>query len=125
MESTALAFFITECQWLEDVVWLFPRQQQYLEVWRQAPKCTATLLYHLTKQIITGAHSRVQHNGVKDTLSEVRGKFCILKGRSLVKQLIGRCVLCRQFEGLPSAHLQRHHFPDLGCMRHPLHLCGS
>ena len=33
--------------------------------------------------------------------SEVRGNFWILKGRSLVKQLVGRCVICRRFEGLP------------------------
>ena len=55
----------------------------------------------LTKLIVASAHLRVQHNGVKETLSEVRGKFWILKGRSLVKQLIGRCVTCRRFEGLP------------------------
>ena len=57
--------------------------------------------HHLAKLIVTSAHSRVQHNGVKETLSEVHGKFWILKGRSLVKKLIGRCVICPRFEGLP------------------------
>ena len=57
--------------------------------------------HHLAKLIVTSAHSRVQHNGVKETLSEIRGKFWILKGRSLGKKLVGRCVTCRHFEGLP------------------------
>ena len=49
----------------------------------------------MTKLIITSAHRRVRHNGVKETLSEIRGKFWIIRGRSLVKQIIGRCVVCR------------------------------
>lgn len=57
--------------------------------------------HHFAKLIVASAHLRVQHNGVKETLSEVRGKFWILKGRSLVKQHIGGCVTCRRFEGLP------------------------
>ena len=57
--------------------------------------------HHLAKLIVASAHLRVQHNRVKETLAEVRGKFWILKGRSLVKQLISACVTCRRFEGLP------------------------
>ena len=55
----------------------------------------------MAKLIVASAHLRVQHNGVKETLTEVRGRFWILKGRSLVKQLVSRCVTCRRFEGLP------------------------
>ena len=55
----------------------------------------------LTKLIVVSAHGRIQHNGVKETLSEVRGKFWVLKGRSLVKQIISKCVVCRRYEGLP------------------------
>ena len=45
------------------------------------------------------AHERVFHNGIKETLTEVRSKFWILKGRSLVRKLIYRCPVCRRFEG--------------------------
>ena len=73
-------------------------------MWRKASEHEVTLFY--SAPYTSGSdppfgHLRVQHNGVKETLSEVRGKFWILKGRSLVKQLIGRCVTCCRFEGLP------------------------
>ena len=47
------------------------------------------------------AHERVLHDGVKETLTEVRAKFWIVKGRSFVRQIIHRCVCCRRFEGKP------------------------
>ena len=47
------------------------------------------------------AHERVFHNGVKDTLTEVRSRFWILKGRALVKKVVHQCVICRKFEGRP------------------------
>ena len=53
----------------------------------------------VTTLIIQEAHCRVQHNGVKETLTEIRRKFWIVKARSLVRSLIHRCVICRRFEG--------------------------
>ena len=47
------------------------------------------------------AHARVQHNGVKETLAEVREKFWIIRVSSPVKQIIYKCAVCRRFEGLP------------------------
>jgi hypothetical protein len=49
--------------------------------------------HHLTQLIVRRAHERVLHNGVKDTLNEVRSKFWIIKCRSLLKKLIHRCVI--------------------------------
>ena len=55
----------------------------------------------LTTLIVQSAHRRVQRNGVKETLSEVRAKYWIIVGRSLVKAVIHKCVVCRRFEGRP------------------------
>ena len=49
--------------------------------------------------IVRDAHERVSHNGVKETLTEVRAKFWIVTGRSFVRSIIHHCVLCRRFEG--------------------------
>ena len=49
--------------------------------------------------IVRDAHERESHNGVKETLTEVRTKFWIMKGRSLVRSIIYHCVVCRRFEG--------------------------
>ena len=57
--------------------------------------------HHLTQLIINEAHQGVQHNGVKETLTEVRSKYWIVGGRSLVRSHIHQCVICRQFEGRP------------------------
>ena len=45
------------------------------------------------------AHDKVYHNGTKETLTEVRSEFWIIKGRSLVKKLIHKCRICRRHEG--------------------------
>ena len=57
--------------------------------------------HHLTTLIVKDAHIRVQHNGIKETLTEVRSKFWIVKGRSLIRSIIYKCVTCRRFEGRP------------------------
>ena len=53
----------------------------------------------LAALIAHSAHQRVQHNGVKETLTETRAKYWIFGGRSLVHSVIHKCVLCWQFEG--------------------------
>ena len=48
------------------------------------------LLYkkcHFTALIMRCSHERVLHNGVKETLGEVRSKYWILQGRSFVRKL--------------------------------------
>ena len=56
--------------------------------------------HHVTELVIREAHEKVYHNGVKETLSEVRSKYWIVKGRQIVKKLLRRCVLCKKLEGL-------------------------
>ena len=55
--------------------------------------------HQFTTLIIHRAHECVFHNGVKETLMDIRANFWILKGRSAVKQCIRRCVICCRFEG--------------------------
>ena len=57
--------------------------------------------HYLTTLIVRRAHQRVLHNGVKDTLTEVRAKYWIVKGRALIKKIIHRCVTCKKQEGKP------------------------
>ena len=57
--------------------------------------------HHFTVLVIRDAHYRVQHNGVRETLTEVRSKFWIIGGRNLVRSIIHSCIVCRRFEGRP------------------------
>ncbi len=48
--------------------------------------------HHLTVLFIRQAHEKVMHSGVKATLTELRSRFWVVKGR---------CSVCRRYEGQP------------------------
>lgn len=54
----------------------------------------------LTELLVRKAHVEVFHNGVKETLTQLRSKFWVIKGRQSVKSIVSRCVVCRKLEGL-------------------------
>ena len=39
------------------------------------------------------------HNGVKDTLTDLRTKYWVIEGRGLVQSVVSNWVLCRKLEG--------------------------
>ena len=57
--------------------------------------------HHFTKLVILRAHERVLHNGVRETLTELRSMFWIIRGRSVVKSIIRQCTVCLRYEGKP------------------------
>ena len=54
-----------------------------------------------TALIDRDAHQRVAHNRVKETLTEVRRRYWIVKGRSLTRATVHRCTICKKYEGAP------------------------
>ena len=54
----------------------------------------------VTNLIIRKAHQSVFHNGVKETLAQLRAKHWIVRGRQIVKKVVGKCNICRRLEGL-------------------------
>ena len=56
--------------------------------------------HYVTELIVREAHENVYHNGVKETLADVRAKYWVVRGRHNVKKIIKRCYLCRILEGL-------------------------
>ena len=54
-----------------------------------------------TMLAIRNCHESVMHNGVKETLTELRSKFWLARGRQVVKKLLHSCVTCRRHEGKP------------------------
>ena len=57
--------------------------------------------HHLTELLVLKAHERVLHNGMKETLTETRARYWLVKGRSLVKKLLSKCIVCMKYEGKP------------------------
>ena len=54
---------------------------------------------HLTHLIIRDCHTRVMHNGVKETLLELRTRFWVIKGRQAMKKILTTCVTCKRIQG--------------------------
>lgn len=53
--------------------------------------------HYLAVLVVNFAHDRVMHNGVKETLAEIRTKFW----KAVCGQLIHECIQCRKFDGRP------------------------
>ena len=55
--------------------------------------------HHITKLIIRDCHHKVMHNGVRETLTELRSRFWLTKGRQVIRKHIYNCEVCRRYEG--------------------------
>ncbi|XP_035206721.1 uncharacterized protein LOC118181656 [Stegodyphus dumicola] len=58
-----------------------------------------------TELVIFSEHIKVFHSGVMATLSKVRNKFWIPKGRKVVKKVINACLVCKKFAVKPAKQL--------------------
>ena len=66
----------------------------------------------LTILIVKQAHEHVLHNGVKETLTEVRERYWIPNGTSVTRKVIYKCGICKRFEGAPLKAPNHHHFQN-------------
>ena len=57
--------------------------------------------HHLALLIDGNCPNKVIHNGVKETLCELKSKYWIVKGKQLVRKMLFSCTVCRRFEGQP------------------------
>ena len=57
--------------------------------------------HHVARLIVTEAHLRVMHGGVRETLAELRSEYWLVKGRQFVRKVVHSCVVCRRHEGKP------------------------
>ena len=56
---------------------------------------------HFTELIIVSAHRRMLHAGVAQTLADVRKEYWVLQGRSAVRKILRKCLICIHWEGGP------------------------
>ena len=57
--------------------------------------------HYVTLLIVRACHESVHHNGVKETLTELRSRFWIVRGRQVVKKILHGCTICRRLQGKP------------------------
>jgi len=63
--------------------------------------------------LIKDVHVKVKHNGVRDTLTTLREKYWVLRGREATKRIVKECVICRKFEGVPFKPQSTPDLPDM------------
>ena len=55
----------------------------------------------LTRLIVVQAHQRVYHDGVKETLTELRSEYWLVKGRQFIRKVVHDCTICKKLEEKP------------------------
>ncbi len=61
---------------------------------------------HFTQLVILNVHEEAKHNRVETTLARIRTEYWIIEGRKSVKQILRKCVVCIQVQGLLCKLLQ-------------------
>ena len=51
----------------------------------------------LAELIVVDFHTKLYHISIKQTLTEVRQKFWILKGRNVIRKILRKCIKCQKF----------------------------
>ena len=67
---------------------------------------------HFTNLVINECHLKVLHNGVRETLTELRSCLWVVKGRQAVKTVIGKCSVCKKIDGRSYAVPQSPPLPE-------------
>ena len=56
---------------------------------------------YFTKLVALAADEQVLHSGVRETLTHLRQKYWVPRGRQFVTSLVRKCVTCRKTDGPP------------------------
>ena len=72
-----------------------------------------------TTMVINDCHERVMHGGVRATLTEVRSKYWIPKGRQYAKKSLSKCATCKRHEGKAYSAPQTAAMPDFRVRQAP------
>ena len=69
---------------------------------------------HVINLLIYDVHLKTKHSGASDTLSTLREKYWVLKGRQVVEHILKSWKVCAKVEGLPYSSIVT---PDLPSIR--------
>ena len=79
----------------ENIIWCYSRLENGN---KNSHPIVLSRNHELTKLIVLRCHEKVNHNGVKQTLSELRADFWINRGRSYVRKLLNSCCICKRLQ---------------------------
>lgn len=79
----------------------------------------------VTEMIVTKCHERVSHGGVKETLTEIRTRYWLIRGRQRVRKILLECKRCKRFRTKAYQAPQAPPLPEFRIQRtHPFSFVG-
>ena len=79
----------------------------------------------VTTLIIKECHNVVQHNGVKETLCQLRTKYWVCKARQRIKTILSNCITCKKHNQKPYSEPLTAQLPDYRVTESvPFSTCG-
>ena len=54
--------------------------------------------HYFTRLVILDCYEKVFHNKINETLTQLRSGYWVVKGRHAVKEGVGKCIICKNFE---------------------------
>ncbi|GFT03649.1 integrase catalytic domain-containing protein [Trichonephila clavipes] len=60
---------------------------------------------NFTELLVIREHEQIGHSGVSATLTQLRKKYWIPKGRQFVKTMIRICLVCKKYSAKPADQL--------------------
>ena len=73
---------------LQKTDWTFPQKHPWILPDKEK----------FTELQVRRAHADVMHSGLQETLTQVRERFWVLKGRQVTKRIVNDCLICRRFK---------------------------
>ena len=58
------------------------------------------------------AYGNVKHGGTRETLTDLRLTYWVVRGRQPVKQLLSKCVICKRLHGNPYSSVPAPSLPN-------------
>ena len=68
--------------------------------------------HRLSTLIVLYCHLKCLHRGVKQTLTELRSRYWVTRGRSFVKKIVSPCVVCKKINGRPYVYPGHSNLPE-------------
>ena len=55
--------------------------------------------HRFTELVVIYSNELVLHNGLRETLTQLRSKYWVVKARNFSKEILRNCIICRKHEG--------------------------
>ena len=66
--------------------------------------------YRFTELVVIYSHELDLHNGLRETLTQLRSEYWVVKARNFIKKVLRNCIICRKHEGQSYKYPPEHRY---------------